>query len=527
MSLIWANMLFAQKQIDSLKILLDAALVKKDSNKIFYCYNEIGKYYYQEEQNRNAISHFKMALSYISTKNEPKLYNRMGTMYWRVGNYDSAMYYYIKSARRSEKSGDKKTLSTAFNNIGFIYAEYDNLVKTLEYYQKALKLRISLNYEKGIGFSYTSIGRVYMEMDSLDKAINYHNRAIVYFEKFNMQSNKANAINSIGNVYIKKGNLKKALDKHLQAKTIRLEINDIRGLSESCKNLAKIYLKKRMNKKAEDAINEGIRYAESLGSLKMQKHFYFQLYELKVIENNTKAALDNYIKYTEVKDTLFSIENKNRIDELEIRYETEKKAQQIKYFKVKDSLSDELIAKQQISIVFVLVLSLVLLIGLSVFLMLWLQKRSAYRMLIQKNVELANLDEDDQPIPELAENHNEKTNIPNEQKIMYNLLTIIEENKYFLNPDCSIENLAKKIGTNRQYISQLINSRFHTNFNNFINKYRIKEARKLLIDSDYDKYTIEAIALKSGFRNRTSFNNAFKHFTGLTPSFFKKNRQKL
>ena len=112
--------------------------------------------------------------------------------------------------------------------------------------------------------------------------------------------------------------------------------------------------------------------------------------------------------------------------------------------------------------------------------------------------------------------------ISNKQQIINDLLLIIEENKYFLNPECSIDSLAKKIETNRQYLSVIINDKFDSNFNQFINTYRIKEARKLLLDKEYDKYTIDAIAKLSGFKTKATFNAAFKKITGVTPSFFKK-----
>ena len=60
----------------------------------------------------------------------------------------------------------------------------------------------------------------------------------------------------------------------------------------------------------------------------------------------------------------------------------------------------------------------------------------------------------------------------------------------------------------------------------YINGYRVKEAKHLLKLKTYNKYSIEGIARNVGFNSKSSFNNAFKRFTGLTPSQYKKSFRK-
>ncbi|KAB2846133.1 MAG: helix-turn-helix transcriptional regulator, partial [Melioribacteraceae bacterium] len=49
----------------------------------------------------------------------------------------------------------------------------------------------------------------------------------------------------------------------------------------------------------------------------------------------------------------------------------------------------------------------------------------------------------------------------------------------------------------------------------------VEEAKRMLQDKEFDNLTILSIAYESGFKNKSSFNNAFKKFTGFTPSEFK------
>ncbi len=68
---------------------------------------------------------------------------------------------------------------------------------------------------------------------------------------------------------------------------------------------------------------------------------------------------------------------------------------------------------------------------------------------------------------------------------------------------------------------------FNTNFNNFINQYRITEDCKLMSSSENDNYSIEGIANLCGFVNRQTFYSAFKKNVGVTPSFYLKSISKM
>lgn len=102
------------------------------------------------------------------------------------------------------------------------------------------------------------------------------------------------------------------------------------------------------------------------------------------------------------------------------------------------------------------------------------------------------------------------------------LLQILDEEKLFLDHSLTIHSLTKKLDTNSKYLSQLINNEFGKSFVVFINEYRIKEAKELLLDDRNKNITIEAIGDKAGFKSKSSFHTAFKKFTGETPSSFVK-----
>ncbi len=99
------------------------------------------------------------------------------------------------------------------------------------------------------------------------------------------------------------------------------------------------------------------------------------------------------------------------------------------------------------------------------------------------------------------------------------LIELLAKEKYYLEADLSLQKLAELLDTRPNYLSQVINTKHNCNFREFINAYRIIEAKELLKDT-YLK--IEAVAYDSGFNSLSTFNAAFKKVTGITPSQYRK-----
>lgn len=102
------------------------------------------------------------------------------------------------------------------------------------------------------------------------------------------------------------------------------------------------------------------------------------------------------------------------------------------------------------------------------------------------------------------------------------LIKWLENEKPFLNSEISLVQLATSLTVKPHVLSYVINEGFNENFNQLINRYRIEEAKKLILDSKYDNLSILGIGFEVGFNSKSSFNHTFKKNTGLTPNEFKK-----
>lgn len=98
----------------------------------------------------------------------------------------------------------------------------------------------------------------------------------------------------------------------------------------------------------------------------------------------------------------------------------------------------------------------------------------------------------------------------------------MEEDTLYRNPNLKLTDLVEAIQENANHISQVINDIFKQNFYDFVNTYRIEEAKCRLKSPTYDHYNVVAIGLDVGFNSKSTFYTAFKKNTDMTPIQYKK-----
>ncbi|WP_343486792.1 helix-turn-helix domain-containing protein [Allomuricauda sp. d1] len=98
------------------------------------------------------------------------------------------------------------------------------------------------------------------------------------------------------------------------------------------------------------------------------------------------------------------------------------------------------------------------------------------------------------------------------------LLRIMKTDKPYLDNTLRLDDLASRLNMSRNHTSQIINQHFNLSFFDFINSYRIEEAKQLLAENDQKQATITQIAYDAGFNNRASFYKAFKKFENQNPT---------
>lgn len=102
------------------------------------------------------------------------------------------------------------------------------------------------------------------------------------------------------------------------------------------------------------------------------------------------------------------------------------------------------------------------------------------------------------------------------------LIKLLEQEKIYRENDLTLKVLAQKLNTTRHSTSQIINEHFKVNFNELVNKYRIEEAKEIILADENNELNIIEIVYKVGFNNKVSFSRAFRKHTKTTPSKYRK-----
>lgn len=106
-------------------------------------------------------------------------------------------------------------------------------------------------------------------------------------------------------------------------------------------------------------------------------------------------------------------------------------------------------------------------------------------------------------------------------EIQRKLLAMMDQDKLFKDNLLSLAKVAKRADQPAYIVSQVINDKMGATFYDWIARYRVEEAKKMLSDAKFRLFTIEQIAEEVGYNSKSAFNKAFKKFTGKTPSEFK------
>jgi ligand-binding sensor domain-containing protein/AraC-like DNA-binding protein len=146
---------------------------------------------------------------------------------------------------------------------------------------------------------------------------------------------------------------------------------------------------------------------------------------------------------------------------------------------------------------------LLVIIGLFVF-MYWYVKRCKLQQQLRSRTRISKLSPEE------------------ENEYIKKLVYLLEVEQVYKDPNLSIKSLASRLLISARNLSNLINDRLNTNFYDLISEYRIKEAQRLLKKPKTRDKSIIDIAYEVGYHYKSAFNRAFKSFTGITPSEFRK-----
>jgi len=256
--------------------------------------------------------------------------------------------------------------------------------------------------------------------------------------------------------------------------------------------------------------------------VKASPGYYNQMYVVSMIIYDYDRAL----RYLETKAAQQNQINRNNrgaaLGDARAEFDYELQKAKIGELKAQNETINEKAKRRKTTIMGIIA---VLLISIVAYLNIRRQYKTlglSYKSLVKKHIEVDNLNHQLLKEEKKKESKRSGFHIKNEDKILEKMKTLIEDDLIYKNPNISLILLSEKLDTNTTYLSTIINKHYHMHFKSFINKYRIDEARKILVSEKGNNYSIEGIANEVGFQSRSVFYQTFRQITGLTPTAYVK-----
>ena len=333
---------------------MELALSIADSALIAASYKNLGIVLYRNSNYDSAIIVFLKSLA-ISKRNGTeeflaRLNSNIGAAYQELGKSDQAVKYQLDAVRFFEKAHDSIRMSQCYTNLARVYYENQEYSKSITYNEKALGVFIHYGYKYGMATAYGSQALNFQKTGDMEKAITYLEKALTLFKEIDYKSNVATALLNLGQLHREIGNTQKGVEYYLEAIELAKEINDLHSYALTSANLANIYHEEGRFAEAEKQYLNALEIALEIKVLKIEHQCYRELAKLYYKTGKYKKAHDYKSKQYIANDSIYNIEKYEQLSELETKYETEKKGQEIELLKVEDKVKQLTIKRQQIFI---------------------------------------------------------------------------------------------------------------------------------------------------------------------------------
>ena len=310
--------------------------------------------------------------------------NNIGLIFQEEGDVSNALTFYERSLLIRENIGDPDLISTQVNNIGLCYLILGDNIEAENYFKRSLKIDEERNYQTGIAYSLFNIGRSFQNEEFHGKALEKYEESYDIFTSERNGIESGNCLGAIGQVYAEKGQNLIAIDYFNQALEIheKSEFND--GICQSLEGLSGCYLSLGKIDLAISSAQKSLAIAKELGYLNRIKNATFRLYEIYSATGNDKDALEHYLLYKEVSDSIVIESTKKNFDlnkaaliyDQRLAYQKKQSEENIKFLQQKD-------AEQQTTITLITV-SLIIILILLFIIMIRLRKHSIQKKQIEK-----------------------------------------------------------------------------------------------------------------------------------------------
>lgn len=429
-------------------------------------------------------------------------------------DYEQAMADSLTALRHYDAVGDRAQQLALNVGIGIITLRLEDLDATELYFERARALESDVADESIRLRLQAHLGILFQAQQRFDEAMAAYEQAYQLATALNEPLARAQALLNIATIYNnQRQDYETALD-YYQRSLVIAEAHDLHlgvVLNHTNIGIALSWLGRHDEAMASFTQARGL-IDQHAGPLEL-RHWYRELSRAQARMGDYESALDSLNASHEVEREIFDERRDRDIAELRTAYERD----------LQEAELARLLVQRNLFLVIGISVSLLLLVGVAFY--RWRLQR--VQALYERNRELVRAQgKEAAALAAVERSHEAERNNTDPQQALYaNLEKIMREQRAYTDQNLTVASLANQLGTNQKYLSAAISHHGDGHFNQFINRHRVNEARRLLSDKTNNQ-TVTEIMQECGFHSRSAFYAAFKRHTGLTPSQYRKAVQK-
>ncbi|MFN0033201.1 MAG: tetratricopeptide repeat protein [Flavobacteriales bacterium] len=306
----------------------------KDSAAIAMASNDLAAVRFAQSKLDEALQLNKRALKIRkqlgNTKGIGSSYNKITNIFIDQTKLDSAIYYGLESLKLFEGLKDSASIGISLNVLSNLYIKERDFGQAERYARQAYSIAESLDNKYGMMGAAGNISAALQEQQKIDEAIIWNERCLLMAREMDHKTSISSATSNLGYIYRLKGDLTSALKYYQEAIVIARESQDRHGVAHMSNNIGGIYNDIGNSEMADDYFEEAyqIAYSENLGRVRLVA--LDGLAEASHRIGDESKAFIYLTHLVSLKDSLYNEEKAMQMQELQTKYDTEKKEQENK-----------------------------------------------------------------------------------------------------------------------------------------------------------------------------------------------------
>ena len=472
--------------------------------------------------------------SALETATKLKNDSLLCTLYGALGQYAAnidADYYQairwiykgIELAQHNHFYRQYGLLLSQLANTYYLKRDGEGLKYALESYDLGHQLRDNyLIYSGAIQSAY-----MYFLNKQHPQAMTYVQEAEALMTR-NEFYDQAHTFNLLGQLLDELGNYPQAIEYYQKAMKDK-RTSHTSSVVYAHLGYARVLMKQKKYPEAIVLLKQGVAISQARTNAVHRNELYETLSACYESQHQYQDALNAYKHFRLENDSLFSEDKERDLSEMRYRYDTERQENIIKQNKLEMMQKEQYL--QQLSFVLAII---VIVLGLLYY--LYRRKNKLYLSIVKQNQDAIKRETE---LTRRIEELEHQGNAPAPEKYASSSLTdekslelfrqlerIMREEKIYKDNAISKDRVSERLGTNRTYLSRIINEQAQMSFTHYVNRFRIEEAIRLLSDPTNDT-PLKALASELGFNSISTFYHLFQSSVGMTPAQYRSKVQEL